>query len=179
MSDQTWPLPALTLSYISYLTLHLFSPIERVVSAYFYCRRLKKDQLCASRVLDASSTDLLTFAKHWGNYGLRQVSFCEGSGHHRKGRRPHLYLRPPPHTYLLSLSLSLTYFSDFFFAGQRFGAVRAKNERAELRRGAFNLSVRLFTIVDVFLPSCHLSKSLKGNPTLQSHDPTNIFLRQL
>ncbi len=25
-------------------------------------------------MLDAKNTDLLTFAKHWGNYGMRQVS---------------------------------------------------------------------------------------------------------
>lgn len=50
------------------------SPVSRVVSAYFYCQRNHRDTLCASMVLDAETTDLVTFAKHWGNFGLRQMS---------------------------------------------------------------------------------------------------------
>lgn len=44
------------------------------MSAYFYCQARPWDQLCATVVLDASKVDLITFAKHWGNYGLRQFA---------------------------------------------------------------------------------------------------------
>ncbi|CAM9501502.1 unnamed protein product [Hapterophycus canaliculatus] len=47
-------------------------PVSRVVSAYFYCQKTPGDQLCGKHILDPTSTDLLTFAKHWGNYGIRQ-----------------------------------------------------------------------------------------------------------
>ena len=46
------------------------------MSAYFYCQRAPHDQLCAAVVLDASKVDLLTFAEHWGNYGLRQFALA-------------------------------------------------------------------------------------------------------
>ncbi|CAN0281833.1 unnamed protein product [Ectocarpus fasciculatus] len=49
-------------------------PVSRVVSAYLYCQRNSRDTLCASMVLKADTTDLITFAKHWGNFGLRQMS---------------------------------------------------------------------------------------------------------
>lgn len=42
------------------------------MSAYFFCHRFPDDQLCAGSVLNAESTDILTFAEHWGNYGVRQ-----------------------------------------------------------------------------------------------------------
>ncbi|CAM9602728.1 unnamed protein product [Ectocarpus fasciculatus] len=51
-------------------------PISRLVSAYFYCKQNGWDELCASMVLKAGNTDLHTFAKHWGNYGLRQFSLA-------------------------------------------------------------------------------------------------------
>ena len=50
-------------------------PISRMVSAYYYCKTSIRDNLCASMFLDAQSNDLLTFAKHWGNYALRQFAF--------------------------------------------------------------------------------------------------------
>lgn len=43
-----------------------------MVSAFYYCRKRPIDPLCATFVLDANSTDFLTFAKHWGNFGLGQ-----------------------------------------------------------------------------------------------------------
>lgn len=42
------------------------------MSAYFYCKKIPQDQLCATVVVNAKDVDLLEFAKHWGNYGLRQ-----------------------------------------------------------------------------------------------------------
>ncbi|CAN0360985.1 unnamed protein product, partial [Scytosiphon promiscuus] len=44
------------------------SPVSRVVSAYFYCKQARTDQLCGGRIVDARKVDLLTFAEHWGNY---------------------------------------------------------------------------------------------------------------
>lgn len=59
-------------------TQHRFacSPIPRVVSAYFYCQKSPGDGLCASRVFKANENDLLSFAEHWGNFGLRQFSLA-------------------------------------------------------------------------------------------------------
>ena len=44
------------------------------VSAFFYCRKPERvrDPLCASVVRRADTMDLLTFTKHWTNFGLRQ-----------------------------------------------------------------------------------------------------------
>lgn len=69
------------ITFISLCILHrpqtLFrSPVSRVVSAYFYCHRNPCDQLCATIVMDASEVDLVTFAEHWGNYGLRQFALA-------------------------------------------------------------------------------------------------------
>lgn len=47
-------------------------PIPRMVSAYYFCKTARGDQLCASSVLDAREVDLATFAKHWGNFGTLQ-----------------------------------------------------------------------------------------------------------
>lgn len=44
-------------------------PISRLVSAYYFC---KVSGSCASELLDAKLVDLTTFAKHWGNYAMRQ-----------------------------------------------------------------------------------------------------------
>jgi len=55
------------------------SPVQRVVSAYYFCKQKKQDPLCASFVLDAADTDLRTFARHWGNFGMRQVSLRKGT----------------------------------------------------------------------------------------------------
>ena len=52
------------------------SPIARLVSAYFYCKKSPVDGLCASVVLRANETDIHTFAEHWGNFGLRQFSLA-------------------------------------------------------------------------------------------------------
>ncbi|CAM9522431.1 unnamed protein product [Ectocarpus sp. 8 AP-2014] len=49
-------------------------PIARMVSAYFYCRSTLGDAACASEVVDAKDVDLLTFAKHWGNFAVRQFA---------------------------------------------------------------------------------------------------------
>ncbi|CBJ25709.1 conserved unknown protein [Ectocarpus siliculosus] len=49
-------------------------PIARMVSAYFYCRSVSGDVACASEVMQAKDVDLLTFAKHWGNFALRQFA---------------------------------------------------------------------------------------------------------
>ena len=46
------------------------------MSAYFYCQRKPRDQLCATVVKDATKADLVTFAEHWGNYGLRQFALA-------------------------------------------------------------------------------------------------------
>lgn len=47
-------------------------PVPRLVSAYFYCKGVPTDAACASERVDAKDVDLLTFAKHWGNFALRQ-----------------------------------------------------------------------------------------------------------
>lgn len=52
------------------------SPISRLVSAYFYCHKVPGDQLCGKHILDVASVDLLTFAEHWGNYGVRQFALA-------------------------------------------------------------------------------------------------------
>ena len=46
------------------------------MSAYFYCKKSPGDGLCASRVFLAEDHDLLSFAEHWGNFGLRQFSLA-------------------------------------------------------------------------------------------------------
>lgn len=53
------------------------SPVHRLVSAFFYCKTFRGDPLCATFVLDARTADLGTFAKHWGNFGMRQASVQE------------------------------------------------------------------------------------------------------
>lgn len=52
------------------------SPIPRLVSAYFYCKKSPVDGLCASMIVNADDVDLYTFAEHWGNYGLRQFTLA-------------------------------------------------------------------------------------------------------
>ncbi|CAM9581378.1 unnamed protein product [Sphacelaria rigidula] len=51
-------------------------PVSRLVSAYFYCQRLPADTACGSGRLNAKEADLVTFAKHWGNFGLRQFALA-------------------------------------------------------------------------------------------------------
>ena len=48
------------------------NPISRMVSAYYYCKVNGRDSLCATEVVSARDVDLLTFAKHWGNFAMRQ-----------------------------------------------------------------------------------------------------------
>lgn len=50
-------------------------PVHRVVSAFHYCRTKKHnwDPLCASDVMDSTEASLAEFARHWGNYGVRQM----------------------------------------------------------------------------------------------------------
>lgn len=54
------------------------SPIPRLVSAYFYCKKKPQDGLCATVALDANAddTDLYAFAEHWGDFGLRQFALA-------------------------------------------------------------------------------------------------------
>lgn len=49
-------------------------PIARVVSAYYYCHKKPQDQACASSVMLASDVDLVSFARMWGNFAVRQFS---------------------------------------------------------------------------------------------------------
>lgn len=49
-------------------------PISRLVSAYFYCQILEDDVACASNIVRARDVDLLTFAKHWSNFAVRQFA---------------------------------------------------------------------------------------------------------
>ncbi|CAM9743380.1 unnamed protein product [Laminaria digitata] len=49
-------------------------PISRMVSAYYYCQRAPKDMACASEVVNANDVDLVAFAKHWGNFAMRQFA---------------------------------------------------------------------------------------------------------
>lgn len=49
-------------------------PVSRLVSAYFYCRTSPSDMACGSKVVNANNVDLVTFAKHWGNFALRQFA---------------------------------------------------------------------------------------------------------
>eukprot|EP00904_Undaria_pinnatifida_P012570 jgi/Undpi1/8443/HiC_scaffold_25.g10911.m1 len=51
-------------------------PVERLVSAFFYCKNASHDALCGTPALNAADTDLLTFAKHWGNFGVRQFALA-------------------------------------------------------------------------------------------------------
>lgn len=50
-------------------------PVPRLLSAYYYCKK-SKDSLCADVIMDANEVDLLTFAEHWGNFGLRQFAYA-------------------------------------------------------------------------------------------------------
>ena len=49
-------------------------PISRMVSAYYYCKKAPGDTACGSEIVDARGVDLTTFAKHWGNFALRQFA---------------------------------------------------------------------------------------------------------
>ena len=49
-------------------------PVSRLVSAYYFCHNKHEDPLCATGVLRAEEADLLTFARHWTNFGLRQFA---------------------------------------------------------------------------------------------------------
>ena len=49
------------------------SPISRVVSAYYYCKKNSRDQLCANFEGKTDEDDILAFVKHWGNYGMMQL----------------------------------------------------------------------------------------------------------
>lgn len=56
-------------------------PVARVVSAYFHCRKegtaWKEHSLCAASATDPEfRADLLNFARHWGNFGLRQFALA-------------------------------------------------------------------------------------------------------
>lgn len=50
-------------------------PIPRLVSAFYYCQKRPQDNLCGTRYMPAEArTDVVAFAKHWGNFGLRQFA---------------------------------------------------------------------------------------------------------
>lgn len=49
-------------------------PIPRLVSAFFYCKEVPTDVACASDKVDARVVDFVTFAKHWGNFAMRQLA---------------------------------------------------------------------------------------------------------
>lgn len=49
-------------------------PISRLVSAYYFCQNRIRDPLCGAEILRADEADILTFAKHWTNFGLRQFA---------------------------------------------------------------------------------------------------------
>lgn len=49
-------------------------PVSRLVSAYFYCKQTPGDHLCGSSITRADEVDLVTFAEHWTNFGLRQYA---------------------------------------------------------------------------------------------------------
>ena len=49
-------------------------PVSRMVSAFYYCRKSPFDTACASYVVNARHVDLITFAKHWGNFAMRQFA---------------------------------------------------------------------------------------------------------
>ena len=49
-------------------------PISRMVSAYYYCKKNPSDRACGSEIVNARAVDLTTFAKHWGNFALRQFA---------------------------------------------------------------------------------------------------------
>ena len=49
-------------------------PIPCMVSAYYYCKRSSTDHACASKVVNAKDATLETFAKHWGNFAVRQFA---------------------------------------------------------------------------------------------------------
>ena len=44
-------------------------PVSRMVSAYYFC---KYSPSCARDIVDPNRVDVVTFAKHWGNYSMRQ-----------------------------------------------------------------------------------------------------------
>ena len=50
--------------------------IARLVSAYFYCKTNEHDALCGSEALNPDTVDLKTFARHWSNFGLRQLALA-------------------------------------------------------------------------------------------------------
>ena len=49
-------------------------PVTRMVSAYYYCKEVPSDTACASEIVNARDVDLITFAKHWGNFAVRQFA---------------------------------------------------------------------------------------------------------
>lgn len=49
-------------------------PVARVVSAYYFCRTKPQDQACASSILRSEDVSLVTFARMWGNFAVRQFS---------------------------------------------------------------------------------------------------------
>ena len=49
--------------------------IARLVSAYFYCKTNEHDALCGIEAL-TPTVDLRTFARHWSNFGLRQLALA-------------------------------------------------------------------------------------------------------
>ena len=67
-------LPAFARARCAWLTVYR-EPLARLVSAFYYCKhsRWLYDPLCASAELDARNATLREFARHWGNYALRDL----------------------------------------------------------------------------------------------------------
>lgn len=49
-------------------------PVPRLVSAYYWCKDKPRDPICAESIVSAKRVDFHTFAKHWGNFGLRSFT---------------------------------------------------------------------------------------------------------
>jgi len=48
-------------------------PVSRLVSAFYYCKRIGADPLCASNRLDAKKATIEQWADHWGNFLFREL----------------------------------------------------------------------------------------------------------
>lgn len=49
-------------------------PISRLVSAYYYCHGRPQDPLCGHKIVEAKDITLVEFARHWGNFAVRQFA---------------------------------------------------------------------------------------------------------
>jgi len=50
-------------------------PIPRLVSAFFYCKKMPGDRCCGTKKMPTEAHhDITSFAKHWGNFAVRQLA---------------------------------------------------------------------------------------------------------